>query len=58
MEKLINGLIDARGEGFLSGFLIAADRGYGKMSMISAVEKKGIGLIFIMPGTCLGAIQS
>ena len=41
--------MDARGEESLSGFLITADRGYEKMSMIRSLARKGIGFIFIMP---------
>ena len=49
VEKLVRTVVDARGEESLSGFVFTADRGYGKMSMIAFLARKGIGFIFIMP---------
>ena len=49
VEKLVNTVVDARGEESLSGFVITADRGKGKMKMIPSLARKGIGFIFIMP---------
>ena len=57
VEKLVNTVVDARGEESLSEFVITADRGYGKMSMIPSLARKEInsllrkplGFIFIMP---------
>lgn len=48
-EKLIVGLFEARGEQSLSGFVITADRGYVKLSMVPNLSQKGIEFDLIMP---------
>lgn len=49
VEKLINSIVDERGESSLSGFVVTADRGYGKISMIPSLATRGVGFVFIMP---------
>lgn len=49
VEKVIDIIIDAQGEQSFSGIVITADRGYGEMSLVPALAKKGIGFLFIMP---------
>lgn len=49
VEKLINAVVNARGDESLSGFVIAADRGYRKMRMMPGLSRRGIGFIFTMP---------
>ena len=41
--------MDGRGEQSLTGFIITADRGYGKYALLKGVLKDTISYIFVMP---------
>jgi len=49
VEKLLDGLLEAREEQKLTGFLVTADRCYGNFEMVQKLGTRGIGFMFIMP---------
>lgn len=49
VDKLLNDILDGRGKQSLLGFVITADRGYGKLSLLKKLLKNGIGSILVMP---------
>lgn len=49
VDSLLSNLLAVRGEKSLLGFVITADRGYGKFSLLKRLLKRGIGAMMIMP---------
>lgn len=53
VQKLVSALAEGRGDQALGGFIIIADRGYGKESILKCLIDSGIGSMLIMPENIL-----
>ena len=49
VRSLIEYLMEGRGEQSMHGFVITADRGYGRVSLMRELMGRGIGSIMVMP---------
>jgi hypothetical protein len=49
VSKLIESLMEGRGELSSKGLIVTADRGYGKAALLETLRDKGIGCMFVMP---------
>ena len=49
VKRLVESLLEGRGEQSVHGLVVTGDRGYGKISLIRELMKHGIGSIMVMP---------
>ncbi|PXF43989.1 hypothetical protein BWQ96_06222 [Gracilariopsis chorda] len=49
VRNLVDALLEGRAEQSIRGFVLTADRGYGKVALLRELLKHGIGSIMIMP---------
>lgn len=54
VRKLIDSLMDGRGEKSITGCIVTADRGYGNERFMKILMEQGLGSIFVMPDHILG----
>jgi hypothetical protein len=49
VEKLLDAVLEGRGERSFSGLILTGDRGYGKPQLLDALRKRGLSCVFVMP---------